>query len=151
MSVQPGSKITARLTSLDDGRTLVFIVPPGEHDREYGAQWDLVGVCEADVEPSEYRYTQPERRTYVVTLDGYGRVGGIANTVEAELKKLKSFTKRSPGKVRAHKCLYSQGEQQFGPCFVESVHVHVKRIGLKGGALQAVDIALALKELPGMN
>lgn len=146
---EPG-KITARLTSLDDGRSMWFRLPPAEHDREYGAQWDDVPVCEADPEPSEYRHTKPETRSYRIVLDAYARPGGMVNTLEPELKLLKSFTQRAPKKVRSHRCVYTQGEQVFGPCVVERIQVQVRRIGEGGGALQAYDVTLELREIPGI-
>lgn len=142
---QPGRKISAEIVSLDSGLKLTFILPPAEHTRSFGAQWDDAGVCESDPMPVEYRHTIPEHRAYKVWLDGYQRPGGEANTVEPEIRLLRLLTKRAPGKVRAHKCLYTQGEQSFR-CFVESVDVNVLRIGRSGGALQA-EVTLNLKEI----
>jgi hypothetical protein len=144
-TAQPGRKITAQIASIDTGLKVNFDLPPAEHSREFGAQWDEAGVAESDPMPHEYRHTQPERRSYHIWLDGYARPGGEANTVEPEIRILRLLTKRVPGKVRAHKCIYTQGEQSFR-CFVESVEVNVHRIGRSGGALQA-EITLNLKEL----
>lgn len=141
----PGGRVTGELASIDTGEKVVFTRPgpPSTHTREFGAQWDEAGVAEADVQPLEYRHTQPERRTYKITLDGRA----IASSVEGDIVMLRRFTKRVPGKgkVRAHKCIWTQGAQRFR-CIVESVQVEVSRIGASGLPMQA-EVSLTLKEI----
>lgn len=143
----PG-RVTARLTSLDTGESLIFLVEPTEHERTYGAEWEQAGVAQASPQYLEFKQSNPEERVYRAVLDGYGRPGGVANSIELELAELKFFTRRVPGKKRAHICLYSQGEQRF-KCVVTNVGVPVKRLNRGGGALQAYEVTITLKEVPG--
>jgi hypothetical protein len=143
-----GGQVSAKLTSLDTGESLVFIVEPTEHDRTYGAEWEQAGVAQASPQFLEFKQSNPEERVYRAFFDGYGRPGGVANSIEAELEELKFFTRRVPGKKRAHICLYTQGEQRFR-CVVTNVGVPVKRLNRGGGALQAYEVTITLKEVPG--
>jgi hypothetical protein len=143
----PG-RVTAKLTSLDTGESLIFIIEPTEHERTYGAEWEQAGVAQASPQVLEFRHSNPETRTYRAVLDGYGRSGGVANSIELELAELKFFTRRVPGKKRAHICLYTQGVQRF-KCVVTNVSVPVKRLNRGGGALQAYEVTIELKEVPG--
>jgi hypothetical protein len=147
-SSPPPGGVHAKLTSLDTGESLVFVVEPTEHDREYSAEWESAGVAQASPQFLEYRCSNPEERVYRAVIDGYGRPGGVANSIELELAMLKFFTRRVPGKKRAHICLYTQGEQRF-KCIVKHVAVPVKRLNQGGGALQAYEVSITLLEIPG--
>jgi hypothetical protein len=113
--VVPGraGRIFAKLTSLDGGGTFNFRIPPGEQDRNTDADWQRAGVEPARLQFVEYGTGTSKTRVIRFTLDAYGRVGGEDNSLEAEIKLLESFAERAPGKKRAHKCRYSQGEQSF--------------------------------------
>jgi hypothetical protein len=145
-TIPPGRRITAELASIDTGLKITFELPPSESSRDCGATWTDVGVCESDTNPIEYQHTKAERRQYRVVLDGYHKPGGIANSVEKDLRKLKLLTKKVPGLQRSHRCVYTQGEQTFGPCVLEDWHAEITRVALSGGALRA-DVQLQLKEL----
>lgn len=139
----------AYLISLDTGQHVSFhtLSESGEH-REFGAQWDEVGVVAASPQPSEYRYTRPERRTIRFTLDGYGQPGGLSNSVEKDCQTLRDFSKRPPGLLRAHRLEYDYKTQKFGPCFLESCTLPVWRFNQNGQALIVKEGELTLKELP---
>lgn len=142
------ARVQAKLTSLDTGDVLVFVVEPTEHDRTYSAEWDQAGVAQASPQFLEYKQSNPEERVYRAFFDAYDRPGGVANSIELELATLKFFTRRVPGKKRAHICFYTQGEQRF-KCVVTNVGVPVKRLNQGGGALQAYEVTITLKEIPG--
>jgi hypothetical protein len=147
-------RVFAVLTSLDDGTEVVFArgtagIPPSESSREYGASWQEAGVAQASPQFLEYQQTNPEIRTYDVYLDAYSLLpGGDANSIESMLTRLKRLTQRVPGKKRAHRCLWSQGEQLF-LCVVERVNAPVKRVNRAGGAMVAHAVQITLKEIPG--
>jgi len=143
----PG-RVTAKLTSLDTGESLIFLVEPTEHERTYSAEWEQAGVAQASPQFLEFRQSNPEERVYRAIFDGYGRPGGVANSIELELAELKFLTRRVPGKNRAHICLYTQGEQRFR-CVVTNVGVPVRRLNRSGGALQAFEVNISLREVPG--
>lgn len=143
----PQTKIQAMLSSMDNGLTLTFFIPPSEHDRSFGSEWASAEVAQAAVQFSEYRETQPEERTYKVTFDGYLRPGGVNNEVEYEYNVLKSFVTSSPSVPRrAHRLVYSQGTQFFR-CYLKHVSMPVRRLSVAGGALQALDCQITLVEL----
>jgi hypothetical protein len=143
---RPGT-VQARLTSLDTGHSLLFVVEPTEHDRVFSAEWESAGVAQASPQFLEYRQSNPQERTYRAVFDGYGRPGGVANSVEAELALLLFFTRRVQGRKRAHVCLYTQGQQRFR-CVVTNVAAPIKRLNQGGGALQAYEVTISLKEVP---
>ena len=146
--VARGGRISARLTSLDTGQSIFFqgaSVAPSEHDRNFGANWEDAGVAQAAIQFQEYKDTPPEERTYKVTFNAHGR-GGVGDDFEADYEILKSFTLRAPGRVRAHKLLFSQGKQRFR-CVLTRVGIPVRRVSTSGGAMQAVDCSITLKEL----
>jgi hypothetical protein len=136
--VVPGvaGRIFAKLTSLDGGGTFLFRIPPSEQDRNTEADWQRAGVAQQSLQPVEYGAGSSKTRSIKFTLDAYSRLGGEANSLEAEIKLLESFALRVPGKVRAHKCRYSQGEQGF-TCVIKRVSIQQRRVGKTGGALQA--------------
>ena len=140
--------IFASITSLDDGTGLVFAIEPSEQDREYSAQWAEAGVAQASPQFLEFQHSNPEKRVIKAYFDAYSnRAGGIANSIEGELAVLKKLTRRVAGKKHAHRCLFTQGEQSM-KCVVESVGVPVKRIGQTGGAIQAYEVPITLREIP---
>ncbi|MBI3654075.1 MAG: hypothetical protein HY231_23845 [Acidobacteria bacterium] len=141
------SGVSARLTSLDGGGTFGFRIPPSEQDRSTEADWQRAGVAQASLQFVEYAGTS-KTRVIKFTLDAYDRPGGESNSLEAEIRLLESFAERAPGKKRAHKCRYSQGEQAF-LCVVKRVSILQRRVGKTGGALQAADCSIELEVLPG--
>lgn len=147
--VVPGQsgRIFARLTSLDGGGTFNFRLPPSEQDRNTEADWQRAGVAQQSLQLLEYGTGTSKTRTIKFTLNAYNRVGGEANSLEGEIKLLESFAERVPGKVRAHKCRYSQGEQSFN-CLVKRVNIPQRRVSKTGGALQAPDCSIELEILP---
>jgi hypothetical protein len=142
-----GGRIFAKLTSLDGGGTFNFRIPPSEQDRSTEADWQRAGVAQMSLQSVEYCAGTSKTRVIKFTLDAYGRVGGEANSLEGEIKLLESFAERAPGKKRAHKCRYSQGEQTFN-CVVKRVSIPQHRVGKTGGALQAPDCSIELEILP---
>jgi hypothetical protein len=140
----------AFLISLDTGQFVSFkcLSESGEH-REFGALWDEVGVVAASPQPSEYRYTRPERRTIRFTFNGYGDPGGLSNSVERDCQTLRDFTRRIAAGLRAHRLEYHYLDQKFGPCFLESCTLPVWRFNTAGDALIVKEGELVLKELPG--
>jgi len=142
-----GGRVFAKLTSLDGGGTFQFRLPPSEQDRTTEADWQRVGVAQMSLQPVEYIGGTSKTRTIKFTLDAYDRVGGEANSLEGEIKLLESFAERVPGKKRAHKCRYSQGEQTFN-CVVRRVNIPQRRVGKTGGALQAPDCSVDLEIIP---
>jgi hypothetical protein len=151
MSFLSGGPITglasgyARLTSQDTGESVFFRLSPSEHDRNFGANWEEAGVAQAAPQFLEYHDSPPEERTYKVTFDAHGR-GGVTADFEAEYGILKRFTLRVDGKVRAHKLIYSQGKQRFR-CVLLRVSIPVRRLSKSGGAMQAIDCSITLKEI----
>jgi hypothetical protein len=147
--ITPGrtGRILAKLTSLDGGGTFNFRIPPSEQDRNTEADWQRAGVAQMSLQPLEYCAGTSKNRVIKFNLDAYGRVGGEVNSLEAEIKLLESFAERVPGKKRAHKCRYSQGEQSFN-CVVKRVNIPQRRVGKTGGALQAPDCSIELEILP---
>jgi hypothetical protein len=146
-------RVIARLTSLDTGETIAFYrgnhaTAPSEHTRELSAQWDSAGVAQASPQFIEYRETGPEERTYKITFDAHGSPGGVVNHFERQYAILKRLISRVPGKKRAHKLVYSQGVQRFR-CVLTRVSTPVRRVSTNGGAMQAIDVAITLKEIPG--
>ncbi len=139
-------RVNAQLTSLDTGLTLPFLIPPSEHDRDFGSDWVQAEVAQAAVDFIEYKGTPPEKRVYKVTFNAYIRAGGVANDIEAEYKALKSFVTTAPPPRRAHKLLFTQGVQRFR-CVLTRVGKTVWRIARNGGALIALDTSIELMEL----
>jgi hypothetical protein len=147
--VVPGraGRIFAKLTSLDTGQTFNFRIPPSEQDRNTEADWQRAGVAQESLQSVEYCGGTTKTRTIKFTLNGYNRVGGEANSLEGEIKLLESFAERVPGKKRAHKCRYTQGEQSF-TCVVKRVRIPQTNVGKTGGALKAPDCSIELEILP---
>jgi hypothetical protein len=146
-------RVIARLTSLDTGETLAFYrgnhaTAPSEHTRDFGAQWDEAGVAQASPQFIEFKQSNPEERTYKVTFDAHASPGGVVNNFERQYETLKRFTRRVPGKKRAHKLLYSQGAQRFKAVLIR-VSMPIRRVSKNGGAMQAIDVTITLKEIPG--
>ena len=139
-------RISAYLYSLDTGLKLDFEIPPSEHERNFGSNWEEAGVAQAAIQFIEYKDTPPEERTYRVCFDAYRRPGGIANDIEKQYQTLKNFTLRPDGKFRAHKLMYVQGVQRFR-CVLKWVSMPVRRIAKTGGALQSLECSITLKEL----
>lgn len=140
------SKIIAKLTSLENGLTLIFRIPPAEQERRFGSDWVEAEVAQAAVQFLEYKQSPPEERIYKVTFDAYSE-GGIHYDIENEYQTLKSFCINSPSVPRrAHRLLYSQGSQSFR-CVLAQVSMPVWRIATTGGALIAVDTQITLREL----
>lgn len=147
VNINPGGagKVQAKLTSLDSGVSLTFLIPPSEHDRDFGANWEDAGVAQAAIQFSEYKDSPPEVRVYKVTLDGYRQPGGINNNIEGDYAKLKLMTLRVKG-VRPPRLLFSQGLQQF-KCVLTRVGMPVRRIARDGGALQSIETQITLREI----
>ncbi|HEY6329489.1 MAG TPA: hypothetical protein VI756_09125 [Blastocatellia bacterium] len=137
----------AILRSLDTGISFQFPIAPQEHDREVSAVWENADVANAAPDFLEYRKTEPEKRTYRYTIDGYDNSGGLANDtqVEGQWKSLKYFTQLAANKHRAHLCLFSVGIQGFA-CVVEMITWPVKKVGSSAGALQVFEGTIVLKE-----
>jgi hypothetical protein len=136
----------ARLTSLDEpALSLAFRIAPSEHERSFGANWDDAGVAQASPQFIEYRDSLPEERTYKCTFDAYRLPGGVANDIEQDYETLLKFTRRAGDKLRAHRLAFSQGNHQFR-CVLTRVGMPVRRISKSGGALQALECSITLKE-----
>jgi hypothetical protein len=142
--------VIARLTSFDTGDQVVFSraneqAPPSEHDRNFSAEWQEAGVAQASPNPLEYMHSKSEERVYKCYFDAYDPYG-VSGTIEPTYLTLKKLTRRVEGKVRAHYCAWSQGQQRFR-CVVESVSFPVKRVNTGGGALIAYEVQITLKEI----
>jgi hypothetical protein len=137
-----------RITSLDTGATvfLTLLNESNPEDREFAAAWDEVNVAQADVQYSEFKQTQPEKRTIRFHISDYMQ-HGLSGSVEAQVTTLKTFTKRVPGKARSHKLVYTMGGQRFGPAFAESIHVPPLVYNSSGQVLTAENCSITLKEL----
>jgi hypothetical protein len=141
---------TAQIQSLDIGAMIVTLnlISEEGHTREFGALWDESSVAQADPQPSEYRWTQPERRSFHFTLDAYS-TNGMSGSVESQYKTLLGFAKRVPGRYRSHRLIWQYGSDTFGPCYLESCRLPVWRVNNNGGAMIIRNGELTLKLLQG--
>lgn len=144
--------IIAKLASLDVPGLIVvfsntsFLSPPSRSERRKSAQWNEAGVAQSSPQFLEYKQTNPEERTYHVCMDAYNRPGGVANNLEADIANLFRLLDRVPGKPYAHRCLWTQGVQRF-KCVVTDVQVPIELVSQDGGALQAFEATISLKEI----
>jgi hypothetical protein len=137
----------AKLGSMDVAKVLYFSIAPTEHTRDFGANWVDAGVAQASPQPQEYKDSQPEERVLRVTFDAFRRPLGVKNDIEKDYETLKEFTRRVPGKRRSHKLVFSHGKVRF-KCVLVKVGMPVRRVAENGGALQAIDCDITLREIP---
>jgi hypothetical protein len=132
--------------SEDTGLTLVFPITPGEQDRNFGANWEDAGVANASIQFSEHREGRAEKRIVKATFDAYSQ-GGLERDIENFYDILKKFSENVPRKPRAHRLLLIIGNIYYR-CLLEDVGFAVHRTSLSGGAMQAIDIPITLKQRP---
>jgi hypothetical protein len=144
----PTGAVSARLTSMDTGESLLLeVLSESGHEREFTSDWQDAGCIQADPQPLEYHDTKGAKLTIRFHLDAYDKVGQ-GGTVEPEIATLRRLGKRVPGKVRAHKVVYTHGAFRFAPAVLESVHLPVYRLNPGGLALIVREGTMTLKEIP---
>lgn len=144
--------IQAKLASIDQaGLFLIFgtrtlFRAPSKCERAGGSKWSEAGVAQADPQFLEYQQTNPEVRTYHFMASAYNLHGGIANHLEDVIYILKLMSGRVPGKPYGHRLMYTQGIQRFR-CVLEDWTIPVELVNAAGGAMEAYDCSMKLKEI----